>query len=201
MKISESVNRVRASRMLAEFALLACVLLAVGCGGDASNSTALPSALPSQITSIVVSPTPVAVYIGASHSFTAEVSGTGTFDHKVTWSANDVVGGNTTFGTITSGHYTAPAVPPNPNSVTVTATSVQDPSTFGSSGAIIFAPAILQSIAPSATVAGAQITITGQSLVGPTPFTFTRINGTSISMPVLQQLSPTQINSQSVRAA
>src|SRR5450755_1103752 len=42
----------------------------------------------------------------------------------VTWSVNDVSGGNSTIGTISStGLYTAPTVAPTPNVITVKATS------------------------------------------------------------------------------
>ena len=51
-----------------------------------------------------------------------------TGDH-LTYSVNSVVGGNAEFGTITSaGLYTAPAVVPTPNTVTITATSAMFPS-------------------------------------------------------------------------
>ena len=50
-----------------------------------------------------------------------------TGDH-LTYSVNGVVGGNAEFGTITSaGLYTAPAVVPTPNTVTITATSALFP--------------------------------------------------------------------------
>jgi hypothetical protein len=42
----------------------------------------------------------------------------------VTWSVNDITGGNATVGTVSAtGLYTAPAVPPANNVVTVKATS------------------------------------------------------------------------------
>ena len=53
----------------------------------------------------------------------------GTANRSVTWSVNDVVGGNATVGTIsTSGRYTGPAAVPNPDTVTVKARSVADAS-------------------------------------------------------------------------
>ena len=59
-----------------------------------------------------------------------------TGDH-LTYSVNSVVGGNAEFGTITSaGLYTAPAVVPTPNTVTITATSAVFPSAAPGSVAI-----------------------------------------------------------------
>jgi hypothetical protein len=49
-----------------------------------------------------------------------------------TWTVNGVIGGNSTFGTITSGgFYTAPAAPPNPPTFAVCAQSVQTPANKG----------------------------------------------------------------------
>ncbi|MGO9445279.1 MAG: PQQ-binding-like beta-propeller repeat protein [Thiobacillaceae bacterium] len=124
--------------------------------------------------------------------FTAQVTGTGPFNASVTWSVNGVNGGNSTFGTIVGGEYTAPATPPNPSSVAITATSVQNSYLFGTSTAIVYAPAVLTSITQGAASAGEQITINGQNLYGPTEVVFSGINGTSISMP-LQQISYSEI--------
>ena len=56
----------------------------------------------------------------SQQQFTATV--TNTTDTAVTWQVNGVTGGNATVGTInSSGLYTAPAVIPNPASVTITA--------------------------------------------------------------------------------
>jgi hypothetical protein len=49
-------------------------------------------------------------------------------DPTLTWSVNDIAGGNSTVGTVTSqGVYTVPATLPSPNVVQVQATSAQDP--------------------------------------------------------------------------
>src|SRR5437016_4923274 len=58
--------------------------------------------------------------------FTATVLNTS--NTAVTWQVSGVTGGNATVGTISSsGLYTAPAVVPNPATVTVTAVSQADP--------------------------------------------------------------------------
>lgn len=52
--------------------------------------------------------------------------------NTITWSVNDIVGGNTAVGTISSGGlYAAPAVVPMANVVTVKATSTAYPAKFG----------------------------------------------------------------------
>jgi hypothetical protein len=81
---------------------------------------------------------------------------TGTSSPAVIWSVNDVPGGNSTVGAVsTSGLYTAPAVPPSPNTVTVKATSVSAPTATGSTEVTVNNPApVLESIAPTSTIAG-----------------------------------------------
>jgi len=77
---------------------------------------------------IVVSVSPAAVDLVAgtgSQAFSATV--TNTADSTVDWFVNDVAGGNSTFGTITSaGLYTAPAVRPSPSTFTIRAVSQAD---------------------------------------------------------------------------
>jgi hypothetical protein len=86
---------------------------------------------------VSVSPLTASVPTGAAQVFNVTVSGTGSPATGVTWSVDGVAGGNSAFGTIAtngpgSAVYTAPAAPPTPPSVTVTATSVADTSKSGS---------------------------------------------------------------------
>jgi len=167
----------------------------VGCGGGGSSSQPPPPPLPSQVTSVVVTPeNPIGIPVetGTSQMFTAQVRGTGSFNPAVTWSLNSVNGGNTSLGTIVGGQYTAPGAPPSPTTVNVTAASVQDTSVFGTVIVTVWAPAVLTSVAPSAASAGGQVTITVQNLQGPTAVTFSGPNSTNISMPV-QQISNNQV--------
>jgi YD repeat-containing protein len=79
--------------------------------------------------SVTVSPARAEVAIAQRQQFTAAVTEGGTvIGGGVVWSVNGIVGGNPSVGTITgTGLYTAPAsLPPRPT-VTVTATSVEDP--------------------------------------------------------------------------
>lgn len=68
------------------------------------------------------------VEVGRTQQFSASVQGRGSYDPSVTWFVNDVQGGNSALGTITSaGLYTAPASIPSPATVTLKAASKQDP--------------------------------------------------------------------------
>ncbi len=91
---------------------------------------------------VTVSPPSVSVPTMGAQVFTASVSGTGSPSTAVTWSVNGISGGNSTIGTIaangsSTAMYTAPAVPPSPSTVSVTATSVADSSKSGSSNVTI----------------------------------------------------------------
>ena len=80
-----------------------------------------------------------------TQQFTATIQGSTNTD--VTWTVNGVAGGNSTLGTISNtGLYTAPAYPPSPNTVTVTATSVAEGSIAASSTVTVAAPPISVSV-------------------------------------------------------
>ena len=65
------------------------------------------------------------VAINETRQFTAYVP---LSPNTVTWSVNDITGGNATLGTISAaGLYTAPAVVPVPNVLTIKATSTAYP--------------------------------------------------------------------------
>ena len=88
------------------------------------------------VVTVTVSPTSANLQTGATQQFTATV--TGTSNTSVIWTVNGVTGGNLTTGTISMGGlYTAPATAPNPNIVTVTATSAADTSKFASASVTI----------------------------------------------------------------
>ncbi|HZP04325.1 MAG TPA: DUF1800 family protein [Terracidiphilus sp.] len=85
------------------------------------------------------------------------------------FSVNGVPGGNAEFGTISnSGLYTAPAVIPSPDSVTITSTSVQYPTApQGSVSLQIWNPIpVLNSVTPTGFSEGStQVTVTGSQFV------------------------------------
>ncbi len=164
--------------------VVASFLALVGCGGGGSQSPPPP---PPAITSVTVSPTSVQLFTAKSQLFTAQVKGTGAFNPSVNWSVNGINGGNATVGTIVGGQYTAPATPPNPSTVTITAASVETPQMFGDSTATVFAPALLTSITPTAASAGETVTINIQNAYDFPSVVFPGVNGTSITLPLTQQ--------------
>jgi uncharacterized protein YjdB len=84
---------------------------------------------------VSVSPSSATVLVGQVQQFTATV--TNASDTSVTWSVNGTSGGNSTLGTISaSGAYTAPGAVPA-GSVTVTATSVADPTKSGNASVTV----------------------------------------------------------------
>jgi hypothetical protein len=91
-------------------------------GGGASDAIELTILIV-----VGVTPSTPTLAVAQTQQFTATVTGSG--DQTVDWAVNDIPGGNATLGLIdASGLYTAPAVPPVPNLVTVKATSTVDPS-------------------------------------------------------------------------
>src|SRR5713226_3719517 len=115
---------------------LACVAaLLVGCAGTSSKTTV----------TISVAPTAVSVAVGNTQQFTATV--TGTSNTAVAWS----VAGGASNGTISNtGLYTAPATPPNPPQVTVTATSQADSTKSASAIVTVTGPPTSVSVSPNA---------------------------------------------------
>ena len=106
--------------------------------GSKSGTATITVTLPPTITSVSVTCNPSSVQIGQTSQCTATVQGTGAFDNAVHWLVNDVEGGNTAVGTIsTSGFYTAPASVPLPNLLTVEAISVANPSKSGAAAMVI----------------------------------------------------------------
>jgi hypothetical protein len=93
---------------------------------DPPKAASINVTIQAQIT-VSVSPLTANVALGATQQFVAQVSGSA--NTNVTWDVNGVVGGNSTFGSVTnvSGAdtttYTAPASLPSPVAVTVRATS------------------------------------------------------------------------------
>jgi hypothetical protein len=165
--------------------VLAFLVVLTGCGGNSGSSSSGP---PSQISSVSVSPGSVSLVPGQGQSFLAQVQGTGAFSSSVTWSVNGVAGGNSTYGTITStGQYAAPPKVPNPANVTVSAASLQDPTKSGNSTATILVPVVLNSITPTAAIAGEVVSVTATfnfDVIETPQVVFSGTNGTSISMPL-----------------
>jgi hypothetical protein len=143
--------------------VLALVLVHVSCTGTTKSGGG--STPPAQI-AVNVTPTAANVRAGAGQPFSATV--TGTTNQSVTWSVNGVVGGNATVGLITNaGLYTAPAVPRNPNTITISATSAADSSARGTGDVTLWnATPVLSNVSPATFTSGAYtLTLTGSKFV------------------------------------
>ena len=109
--------------MTSKFLLSMSVILlaAAGCGGGSSPTNAPPAI------SVSISPTAANVHVTNTRQFTARLQNTA--NSAVTWSVSGRGCTGTACGSITaSGLYIAPTTVPSPDSVTVTATTVADPS-------------------------------------------------------------------------
>ena len=117
---------------------------------------------------VTISPATASVQAGAPLQFTATVVSPTTT--TITWSVNNILGGNSTLGTVTSsGLYTAPASVPNPATVTVRATSSAETYPYGAAivtitaapanAAVTVAP--LDASAPAGTTVQFTATVTG----------------------------------------
>jgi predicted outer membrane repeat protein len=109
------------ARMVAILAVIAGVLLMFGCGDDGTSSK--------PVTGLEVSPDSMSVEISSEVTVTATVSGGSS--KTVKWYVNGVLGGNSTFGTITQAKratYTAPDAVPSPDRLILRCVSVEDTS-------------------------------------------------------------------------
>jgi len=182
---------VQAAQMLPIlFALVACA-----CGGIAKTTTTTPTSpsdpgsSSSGSTTVTVTPSTANVRAGDTAQFTAMVSGNS--NTAVSWSVNGTAGGSAALGTIsTSGNYTAPASLPNPNALTITATSAAVTSASASSAVTILNPTpTLSGTNPASTGTGSfSITLTGTNFIsgatvmlGNTPLTTTFVSATQLT--------------------
>jgi hypothetical protein len=152
---------------------------------------------------IVVSLAPNAVTVptGGAQIFTAGISATGSPATGVTWSVNEIAGGNSTVGTIVpngadSALYTAPGAVPSPAAVNVTATSAADTSKSGSASVTIACTA-RNSISPSsASVAlGQTQTFTASFCLAPGGTIGWDVNGIAGGNSTLGTIVPNGANS------
>lgn len=121
---------------------------------DPSKRGAAVVTIVAEIT-VAVTPASASVAPGETQQFTALV--TGALDGTVTWSVSGAGCSGAACGTVSAtGLYTAPAVAPAPNTVTVRATSVEDPARSGSATVTILAGVVLRTLRPSSLTAGAE---------------------------------------------
>src|SRR4051812_10909130 len=131
--------------------------------------------------------------------FTATVAGNA--NHAVSWTVNGVAGGNTTVGTVsTSGQYTAPAVVPSPNLVTVQATSAVDATASGSGTVTLQNPvpalygvspsSVNQNLAFKLTVSGANFVTGAKVLLNGSAMPTTVVSSTQLTATGLSSAAP-----------
>ena len=138
---------------------------------------------------VAVTPTTAMVRTGNQQTFTATV--TGALNLSVTWTVNGVPDGNSTIGTIAAnGAYTAPLVLPTVNTVTVTATSVEDPTRSGSATITLEnAIPVITSVTPTTLTANTQFELTVNG-TGFTPGSIVNLGSTPLSTTFI---APTQL--------
>jgi hypothetical protein len=146
-----------------------CAVVVAGCSSGTKMSTG-PGTTPTPPTtpsvSVTVAPPTANIRAGAKFTFSASV--TGSSNTGVTWTVNSVADGNAALGTIdSSGNYTAPASLPNPNTITVTATSAADTSESANSAVTLWNPTpAMSGINPaSANTGSISLTVTGTNFV------------------------------------
>ena len=112
-----------------------------------TSGSATVTVNPSSAAQISVSPASASVVEGTSLQFNATVQNG---PQAVIWLVNNINGGNSTFGTVSSsGFYIAPVRIPNPSMVTITALLATNSSISGSTSITIVPRAVSVSISPS----------------------------------------------------
>jgi hypothetical protein len=107
---------------------------------QADTSASASASVTITSSTVGIAPGSVTVSAAATQQFTATVKGEST--PAVTWQVNGTTGGTAAAGTIDStGLYTAPAIPPSGQQVTVTAVSEADPS-MTASATVTVAPSV-----------------------------------------------------------
>ena len=136
----------------------------------ASCALTPPGFTPPDSQTLTLSPATAAVRARSSQPFTPSVVG-----KTWTWSVNGIAGGNATLGTIDAGgNYTAPAVLPTPNTVTIAAVESGKSSETASSSVTLLNPIpVVTGIAPPQVNVGTfTLTITGSDFVSGATVTF-----------------------------
>ena len=114
--------------------------VAVAAVSQADTSVSASASVTITSSTVGIAPSSATVSAAATQQFTATVKGEST--PAVTWQVNGTMGGTTATGTIdATGLYTAPAVPPSGQQVTVTAVSEAD-SLMTASATVIVAPSV-----------------------------------------------------------
>ncbi len=117
----------------------ASLLVAMATGMFLASCTVTRTGNDIALPAVNLSPTSASVQAGGTVQFTATV--VTSFSTTIIWDVNDIQGGNSAVGTISStGLYTAPATVPTPATVTVKAISSSETYPFGAAIVTITAP-------------------------------------------------------------
>ena len=152
------------SREYPRVLLIALFLLCIVC----TSCGAVGSSAPPPPVTVSVTPSSASPYPGEPVQFSATVQNAA--NTAVTWQVNQTAGGNSTVGMIdANGLYTAPALVPNPRTVTVTAVSQSESSSMGSS--IVTILSVSSSLSITLTPALSSVTTSQPLLLSLTPST------------------------------
>ena len=134
--------------------------------GTISSASVMAKVTGASAISVSISPATATVGLSGTLVFVASV--TGTSNSAVTWTLNNNGFGSPTIGyTNTVGGYSPPGAVPNPNTVTITATSVADPTKKASGTITVVNPKpVLTAVSPTSIGVGAfMLTVTGSGFV------------------------------------
>ena len=127
---------------------------------------------------VVITNKPASIRASTYYNFMAKLNGANV-GNGITWSVNGIAGGSSALGTFSAFRYNAPTFPPNPSVITISATSIADPTLSDTVTVTILNPVpTLASVAPwpltigaskpmvngSGFVAGAGVTMNGVAL-------------------------------------
>jgi hypothetical protein len=184
-------------RIVVAASISGALLLVTACassnGSNPAASATTSSAAPAVAVTVTVSGS-VTVTLGSTAQYAATV--TGSTNPTVSWTVNQVAGGNAQLGTIsTAGLYTAPATMPSSPAVTIAAISVADPTVSNSISVSLQAPAPapVAPPAPSPATATAAARFLDQTSFGPTAETIAHVQQIGLQAALTEQFnqSPT----------
>ena len=147
-------------------------------------------AAPASVATKVTVTGPATVSLGTTGQYSAAVAGTS--NQSVTWSINNVAGGNSTVGTISAtGLYTPPAAVPTTNTIMITATSVATPTVSGTLDASIAASAPAPAPVTTSVSATAAARFLDQTSFGPTADSIAHVQQIGLEAALTEQFAQT----------
>ncbi|HEV2490440.1 MAG TPA: hypothetical protein VGT03_11570 [Candidatus Acidoferrales bacterium] len=124
------------------------------------SSTASASVTITPPPPVTVSISPFYTFLDPSQQFQFVASVSGSTNQSVTWSVLSAVPGQGCSGALcgsidNAGNYTAPAVAPSPNAISVIATSAASPAASATATVALLTGPVIETILPSSVIAGA----------------------------------------------